>query len=269
MDQDTPGHHRDADVATRPPGRGSVASRQASPTSLPVLKLRSGQTVPLVAGRKATLADGAVDLCFVFDTTGSMSNKIDGLVRCTVDLVRELDRLNLDWRVATVPFGDLTVEGDRIVADLPFVSDRMGAEAQLRGMPRFSGGGNEGESAIEAMQQAMARQYRRDAVKVLVLLTDEPALEPGQTTTSDVMRRLQEAETICFVASPDLPYYRTWATANGGSWFPISASMDLSAVVALLRSLVKRVATVAHAVHEVGQGSVRRYLELTSGGDQP
>ena len=196
-----------------------------------------------------------------------MSNKIDGLVRCTVDLVHELDGLDLDWRVTTVPFGDLTVPGDRIVADLPFVTDRRAAEAQLRGMPRFSGGGNDGESAIEAMQQAMAKQYRHDAVKVFVLLTDEPALESPQTSTSDVTRGLHEAQAICFVASPELPYYRSWATANGGAWFPISASMDLSAVVDVLRTLVKRVATVAHAVHQIGQGSVRRYLELTSGGE--
>ena len=245
-----------------------VPSQPGIPRSLPVLKLRSGQAVPLVAGRRAPLGRNAVDVCFVFDTTGSMSNKIDGLVCCTVDLVRELDGLDLDWRVVTLPFGDLTVPGDRIVANLPFITDRVAAEAQLRGMPRFSGGGNEGESAIEAMQHAMARQYRPDAVKVLVLLTDEPALESTQTRTSDVTRSLQDAGAICFVASPDLPYYRTWAAANGGTWFPIGASMDLSAVVELLRSLVKRLATVAQAVHQLGQGSVHRYLELTRGGEQ-
>jgi hypothetical protein len=248
---------------------GRIPAVRATPGSLPVLKLRSGQTLPLVAGRAARVGRAAVDVCFVFDTTGSMSNKIDGLVRCTVDLVAALDAAGLDWRVTTVPFGDLTVIGDTIVTDLPFVADSDAAEAQLRGMPRFSGGGNEGESSIEAMERAIARRYREDAVKVLVLLTDEPALESQQTRTTLVDRSLRAAEVVCFVASPDLPYYRSWAVENGGTWFPISASMDLSAIVDLLRALVRRVASVSGAVHALGGGSVRRYIELNRGAGGP
>lgn len=234
-----------------------------------MLVLRSGKPTPLVAGRRQSVRKGAVDVCFVFDTTGSMSDKIDGLVRCTVDLVGELGRLGLDWRVVTLPFGDLTVPGDRVVADMPFVADRAAAEDQLRRMPRFSGGGNEGESAIEAMQQAAAREYRAGAVRIVILLTDEPALVTGQIGPGAVTSRLREAEMVCFVGSPDRPYYREWATANGGKWFPIGPSMDFSVVVDMLRSLVREVAAVAHAVHQLGGGSVGRYLELTSGSDQP
>lgn len=197
-----------------------------------------------------------------------MSDKIDGLVRCTVDLVRQLDGLQLDWRVTTVPFGDLTVPGDRVVTNLPFVADRAAAEAQLRAMPRFSGGGNEGESSIEAMQRALTKSYRAGAVKVLVLLTDEPALVSSEARTEHVTCGLRDAEAICFVAAPCLPYYRRWAATNGGTWYPIGPSMELAGIVAVLRALLRQVASVAHDVHRLGEGSVRRYLELTSGAEQ-
>src|SRR5690348_16944400 len=85
-------------------------------------------------------ADGRsqVDICFVFDTTGSMSDKIDGLTRCMVEFVGALAELALNWRITAVPFGDLTVKGDRVVGDLPFVNTRAQAEDMLRTLPRFS-----------------------------------------------------------------------------------------------------------------------------------
>src|SRR4051812_19081147 len=86
----------------------------------PVLKLGGGQTLTLARGATAELPRREVDVCFVFDTTGSMSNKIDGLVQTMDQLVTELAKLALDWRVTTVPFGDLSIPGDRVVNDAPF-----------------------------------------------------------------------------------------------------------------------------------------------------
>ena len=215
----------------------------------------------LEPGSEHRFSGRMVDLCFVFDTTGSMSDKIDGLVECMVDFVRELSGLALDWRVSVVPFGDLTVPGDRIVGDLPFVSDRATAERLLREMPRNHGGGNEGESVLEAIRAALAKPYRQGAVKVFVVLTDEPALQ-GRLTTSRVEKDLLRSEVIAFVASPPQGYYRRWAELTGGSWFEIDESLDCGAIVAMLRGLAKRVALVAAQVHSLAGGSVAHYLEL-------
>ena len=89
-----------------------------------------------------------VDICFVFDTTGSMSDKIKGLTDSLVKFVGELGRLSLDWRITAVPFGDLTVKGDKVVDDLPFVRTPKEGQQMLRRLPRFSGGSNVGESSL-------------------------------------------------------------------------------------------------------------------------
>lgn len=205
-----------------------------------------------------------VDFCFVFDTTGSMSDKIDGLVACMVDFVRELDSLSLDWRISVLPFGDLTVQGDRIVADKPFVNDRRAAEAELRQMVRNSGGGNRGESAIEAMRAALMKPYLQDAVKILILLTDEPAL--GAAANADSLERsLLDEEFIAFIVAPDFPYYRRWADASGGSWLLISSAVDTTAILNLLRELATHLVQVAHEVHALAGGSVKAYRELGQG----
>jgi hypothetical protein len=202
----------------------------------------------------------AVDVCFVFDTTGSMSSKIAGLTDCMVEFVGELSQLRLNWRITTVPYGDLTVKGDKIVDDLPFVRSYDDAVQQLRTLPRFSGGSNFGESTLEAVVAALDKPFRPRAVPVLVVLTDEPPVTE-HLTEAEVGERLTTAEAICFVASPDLPGYRRWADDNGGQWYEIGQSMDTTRLVGYLRSLVRELPQVAQAVHEVGGGSVRRYLQ--------
>ncbi len=230
----------------------------------PVLVVGGGTLAVLEPGAEHRFSRRMVDLCFVFDTTGSMADKIDGLVACMVDFVRELSTLSLDWRCSVVPFGDLTVEGDTIVSDLPFVADRAGAEALLRSMARNSGGGNEGESVLEAVRAALGKPFRQGAVKVFVVLTDEPALV-GQLYPGAVEKALLKAEVITFVASPPLPYFRRWAEVTGGAWYEIGPSLDYAGILSLLRSLVGRVAQVASAVHALAGGSVARYLALPPG----
>lgn len=83
-----------------------------------------------------------LDIVVAFDTTGSMSNKIQSLVESLAEIVALLGRMQLGWRFAAVPFGDLMVPGDRIVADLPLVTGVRSAQAQLRALSRFSGGAN-------------------------------------------------------------------------------------------------------------------------------
>jgi len=234
------------------------------PEQTPILKL-GNRMVALNRGESAKAIRRELDLCFVFDTTGSMSNKIDGLVLCMDTLVDELGKLALDWRVTTVPFGDLTVPGDRIVADQPFVSDVQSASRQLRSMPRFSGGGNAGESSIEAMLAASQKTYRPQAVKALILITDEPALGSLQSLLT-VDGALCALDAACFTVAPNLPYYKAWAEQHGGEWRLVGSSVDTSAMMQLFTSLLGKIATVADSIHRLGGGSVRAYLER---GDDP
>jgi hypothetical protein len=104
-------------------------------------------------------------------------------------------------------------------------------------------------------------------VKVIVLLTDEPALDARRSQR--VLGRLRSGEIITFVASPRYDYYQSWAEGTGGRWFEIGPSMDMRALLKLLRGLVSDVATVAAEVHAIAGGDVRKYLALTSGDRKP
>jgi hypothetical protein len=110
------------------------------------------------------------------------------------------------------------------------------------------------------MWAGLAKPWRNNAVRILILLTDEPALSSDQAPRIDT--ELTNTDVICFVASSPAQYYKAWAGLHGGEWAEIGPSMETGSIVSLLRSLLPRVAKVAHDVHALAGGSVKQYLSL-------
>jgi hypothetical protein len=206
-------------------------------------------------------AKARADLVFVIDTTGSMNDKIDGLVETCESFVDRLATRHIDWAAAVVGFGDLTVEGDRIVAT-PFSSNTERVKGLLRGLPRYSGGGNDGESSLEAVQAALNQPgFRSDAMKVVILITDEPALQK-QLKPATITGRLREAGAITFVLSPDLKYFRSMAADTGGHWWKVESGGDFSKILAIFDRIATQVASTVAAVQKLTGGDVKEYLGL-------
>jgi uncharacterized protein (DUF58 family) len=218
----------------------------------PIVKVQ-GKTVSTSAGR-------GVDIVFVIDTTGSMSDKIEGLLSTCSRFVDELSRLALSYRIAVVAFGDLTIPGDEITA-FNFSDDVKRVKDTLTGIPRYAGGGNEGESSLEALDKALSLPFRPGAVKAIILLTDEPALQ-HQSTAQEITRRLRQREVLTFVVSPPEDYFLSMARQNGGTWYQVSADADLTGLLDLFRNLAAKVSTVVADVYRLGNGSVSKYLQI-------
>lgn len=261
---------RVVDLTAKPGGNAkpvTPAKTARATVSLQPQRTAGGVSVSLQPGTSVRVQRSLADICIVFDTTGSMSDKIDGLVSCMSAFVDHLGQLSLDWRMSVLPFGDLTIPGDRVELQWPFVQTVDQAKQQLRQMPRFAGGGNDGESSVEAVLGATGKPWRRGAVRVAVLLTDEPALGAGRS--QQVLAKLHSAEIVTFVASPAHSYYQSWAARTGGKWVLIGQSMDTNALLKLLRGLVSDVAKAAAEVHAIAGGSYKKYLEITSGNRTP
>lgn len=219
----------------------------------------SARVVRMEVGRDSARA--RADLIFVIDTTGSMNDKIDGLIESCQSFVDKLAAKRIDWAAAVVGFGDLTVEGDRIVAT-PFSSSTERVKGLLRGLPRYSGGGNEGESSLEALQAALDQPgYRPDAMKVFVLITDEPALQK-KLRPAAISGRLREAGAIAFVLSPNIKYFRSMATDTGGQWWNVDSGGDFSEILAVFDKIATKVAATVAAVQKLSGGNVKEYMSL-------
>ncbi len=203
----------------------------------------------------------SVDLVFVIDTTGSMSDKIKGLLQTAAKFLDRFGRLQMDARIAIVAFGDLTVKGDKIVAT-GFTRNLETTKTSLQKIPRYSGGGNTGESALEALQKAMALDFRDNVVKVLLLITDEPALQSRNLKVGDVMEQLSAREMLTFVVSTPEKYYKEMAVKNGGKWYKISAHTDFTDLLEIFGDIASKVSETVADVYRVGDGKVADYLRL-------
>jgi Mg-chelatase subunit ChlD len=201
-----------------------------------------------------------VDLVFVIDTTGSMSDKIESLLATCSQFADDFNALHLNQRIAVVSFVDLRVEGDRI-QNTSFTSSVEVTKKSLRNIPRNSGGGNEGESSLEALERALALPFRSDAVKAIVLITDEPA-DQHRLNADEMIGRLGEREMLVFVASPPYKYFQRMALRNGGQWYRISAHTNFNDLLKMFRDLAKKVSQVVSDVYQIGDGSVTDYLRL-------
>jgi hypothetical protein len=206
------------------------------------------------------IAERGVDLVFVIDTTGSMSDKIESLLATCRQFADDFNALHLNHRIAIVSFGDLRVEGDKI-QNTVFTANVEVTKQSLRNIPRNSGGGNEGESSLEALERALSLPFRPSAVKAMVLITDEPA-DQHRLKADEMISRLTAREMLVFVASPPYKYFQRMALRNGGQWYRISAHTRFNDLLDLFRDLARKVSQVVFDVYQVGDGSVADYLRL-------
>lgn len=201
-----------------------------------------------------------VDLIFVIDTTGSMYDKIDALLERSQELVTNLERQHVSWRAAIVAFGDLKVRGDTIQAT--GFSSKLGiVKHALANVPRNNGGGNNGESSLEALDKALALSFRPNAIKVFVFMTDEPA-HRNKFKPNQIIGRLRQFGVLTFVISDPINYFKKMASETGGQWFKISSETDF---LSILDDLFKRVTETVVDVQVMSGGNVQNYLQLRSG----
>jgi len=234
-------------------GRGE--NKQVITSSGPTIKIQGQETKPSSQSKSMM-----IDIIFVIDTTGSMSDKIQGLLATCEKFVDDVSAMKLDYQVAIVAFGDLTVPNDSIVRT-DFTQKLAVIKDSLRNLPRYSGGGNEGESSLEAMAKAMQSPFRQGTVKVIVLITDEPALQ-HQIKASDIIKQLGQQEFLVFTVAPTIEYYQTMAKSNGGQWYQISASTDFTDLLKMFKQVSEKVSQVVSNVYKLGDGSVANYLKL-------
>jgi hypothetical protein len=203
----------------------------------------------------------ALDLVFVIDSTGSMSGKINALMSMCEQFVDDLTKSKISYRAAVVAFGDLTVSGDKISAT-PFTANVQTIKSLLQRLPQNSGGANEGESCFEAIQAALKLPFQDKCMKVVVLMTDEPALQHN-VAPQQIQGKLVSDGCMLFAFATGEQYYKSFARVTGGSWWDIESTTSLDSVLAVLKKLAASVTSTVTNVARLAGGDVKKYLQLT------
>lgn len=132
----------------------------------------------------------AMDLALVVDTTGSMGDEMAYLQAELDSIVARLKRNagNLDLRIGVILYRD---DGDEyVVRSVPLTGD-VGAVRALLARQAADGGGDTPEAMDQAMVAAGRLQWRADAAKALVLVTDAPPHEENVAATLAAAEQLR------------------------------------------------------------------------------
>lgn len=133
---------------------------------------------------------GVVDFVFLIDGTGSMDPCMQALkdnINVFLDELTGPQSPVRDWRGKVVTFRDQEVDGSHWYGDNPFVAnDGAALKAQLAGLVA-AGGGDEPESALDALHRVATMEYtaegqqeldptkwrfRSDAARVVIVFSD-------------------------------------------------------------------------------------------------
>lgn len=157
-----------------------------------------------------------VDVVFVFDTTGSMAEEIEGLVRKSKEFADILAQTGYDYRLALVSFSDV------VEKTFPYTADVDAFKKQLSRLSA-NGGGDEPENQLDALVEAANRlPHRPGAQKIFLLVTDASFHSHDKVTSrtaQGVVETLKGKGIWLHVVGPDLEPYHWMPARLGGSFF--------------------------------------------------
>lgn len=168
------------------------------------------------------------DLVFIVDTTGSMSGYIASVKSQIANVINYLREQNITLHVAFIEYRDITCDGIDSTklksvngkAWLNNSSDMINVLQQFE----VNGGGDWAETPIEGLAMATELDYRSEAHKFVVLVTDagyKVNNSHGITSLSEIAEKLQANGIYTCVAGASSEYNALY-TQTGGIGLNIS-----------------------------------------------
>jgi Mg-chelatase subunit ChlD len=178
-----------------------------------------------------------IEVCFVLDTTGSMSGLIDGAKQKIWSIANELigAKPTPELRLGLVAYRD---RGDEYVTrEFDLTNDIDAIYGQLQSF-RADGGGDTPESVNEALNQAVRQMsWSRDSkvLKIIFLVGDSPPHTDylGDTQYPDICREAAKRDLIintvqCGSQGQTTPIWRQIAKLAEGSYAAIAQSGNMA-----------------------------------------
>jgi len=205
-----------------------------------------------------------VDIVFALDTTGSMEPFIEGVRDGIGDFVSILTKSRIDAQVGLLAFHDWK---DKAASQLmfsgePFTKDVGLFRSEVSRLSAGSSGLNREvpESTSDALVQVSKLNFRKQAIKVILVITDAPPLEPDQfmPTLADAVRVLRSNRIDQVHLAVRVEDLNTFSALKNE--YPKGSFFDLNEVIrrrktfaSILPELSKVIATAAVASRPTAQ----------------
>lgn len=185
--------------------------------------LENGSVKKVLSVKKISNSERVpVDFVFIIDITGSMQKYINAVMSNISSFTNNLVKRGIDYRLGLVLFSDIV---DKEYSPTDNVSEFMGWLGQVRA----SGGIDEKENALEAIDRAFNMKFRPSANRVAVIITDAPYHQIGDKgqgvtyySTETIIDELKRTEVRLFPIVPTkLKDYQVIAKKTRGQFFDI------------------------------------------------
>lgn len=234
---------------------GDVKVTQVDPSGFPEVVLyvnvtdESGRPVAMLEredfrlvedGKEVEIKDFAgigdirpVDIVFVFDTTSSMYDEIDGVKNTCVRFAEKLREANRDFRLGLITFGDeirAVYGGEGLTDDAEVFKGWIGAQTA-------DGGDDTPEISLDGVEEATRLTYRPDAQKILILITDAPPHEENDGTyfshvnASTLTTQLRDTGYTVYAVTYGDDRFRQIASETHGEFYDLQASSDFTGII--------------------------------------
>lgn len=174
-----------------------AAERQAPPGRYPLTLLGVAELVCQQVAVELILEPpppSRGDVVFVLDVTGSMQWAIDGIQGGIQEFTRQLATREIDARIGLIAFRDRSVGEEPVIlrfAGNVLTRDYEAFRREVSRLRAMGGGFDEPESSLDALVLAARQEFRPDAVRVVVLITDAgPRLPDQETPTVEAAARM-------------------------------------------------------------------------------
>ncbi len=173
--------------------------------------------------RDTTGGLNAVDIVFVLDVTGSMSNEIEAVRDNIIEFADSLSYRGIDYRLGMVTFLDIIENVYEFTEDVQ--------EFQLNVSAQYAhGGGDRAENSLDALARATHLSFRDDAVRMFIWITDADFHinnDITQETKESVIDQLlaKGIQVFCIGTSAfQTDFYDQIVMNTGGNYYDINGN---------------------------------------------
>lgn len=214
-------------------------------------------------------SDRPADIVFVFDTTGSMGDEIEGVKNTSIAFANKLRDNNRDFRLGLVAFGDEIRDVNNLDGSLTADAEEF---KRWVGRLRADGGGDEEEMSLDALLEASEMQFRSDAQKILLLITDAPPHERNdgagvsRVTAGGTAATLKDAGFTVYAVAYNDGRFGQIVDATGGVFYDIYVDSDFTGIIDKIGALIASQYRIVYQSRRPAYDGTRRPVTVTVGG---
>lgn len=212
-----------------------------------------------------------VDIVFVFDTTGSMDQEIEGVKQTAIEFAEKLEAAGRDFRLGLVSFTDRVEQqfnpDGTLTDDAAEFQDWVGELVA-------NGGGDTPENDYAALKTAGQMGFRPGAQVIFILITDAPphhfgdppddgqTFEDSDLTLERILELLRlEGITVYAIADSSLEYSQL-TDETGGNFYDIATNPDFTGIIDDIGNIIANQYKITyHTTRPVNDGT-RRDIEI-------